>query len=133
MVLVVAEFHRELAATMVAAARDEAASSDAEVVEEIRVPGAYELPLTVQHVLEDRRPDALVALGFIEKGETLHGEVMGHVVHRSLVELELSHRMPMGLGLIGPGATPAQAEVRAEGSARSAVRAALALRGVLDG
>ena len=31
----------------------------------------------------------LITLGYIERGETQHGEVMGHVVHRALVELQL--------------------------------------------
>jgi 6,7-dimethyl-8-ribityllumazine synthase len=88
-----------------------------------RVPGAYETPLVAKKLLEQRDVDALVVLGFIERGETLHGEVMGHVVHRSLLELGLARDKPVGLGLIGPGATKKQAEARKKGSAKNAVRA----------
>jgi 6,7-dimethyl-8-ribityllumazine synthase len=66
-----------------------------------------------------------VVLGFIERGQTQHGEVMGHVVHRALVDLELKHRKPVGIGIIGPGATSEQAEKRKVDYARAAVRAAL--------
>jgi len=56
--------------------------------------------------------DALLVLGYIEKGETLHGEVMGHVVHRSIVELQLQYSVPIAIGIIGPGATIEQARER---------------------
>jgi 6,7-dimethyl-8-ribityllumazine synthase len=71
-------------------------------------------------------------LGFIEKGETLHGENMGHVVHRTLMELQLERRKPKGLGIIGPGATPEQAEARKERYAKDAVFAAFAHQAVLE-
>jgi len=54
------------------------------VVCTVRVPGAYETPLVAKKLLARKDVDALVVLGFIERGETLHGEVMGHVVHRAL-------------------------------------------------
>ena len=56
--------------------------------------------------------DAVVVLGHIERGETLHGEVMGHVVQHALVQLQFKYRKPVGVGIIGPGATAEQADVR---------------------
>ena len=56
--------------------------------------------------------DGLVVLGYIERGETLHGEVMGHVVHTALVQLQLKYRKPVGIGIIGPGATAEQAQAQ---------------------
>lgn len=122
--VVVAEFNRSISEAMVEAATDEIARGGAQLARVVRVPGCYEIPFAVALQLD--QADAVVALGFIERGETLHGEVMGHVVHRSLVEQSLQARRPIGIGIIGPGATDAQAEVRKEGHARAAVRAALA-------
>jgi 6,7-dimethyl-8-ribityllumazine synthase len=90
-----------------------------------RVTGCYEVPLAAKRLIARQDVDALVVLGYIEKGETLHGVVMGHVVHSALMELSLAHDKPIGLGIIGPGATLAQAEERKDGYARAAVRAAL--------
>lgn len=123
--VVAAEFHRSLTEAMLKAASDEARSGAARIVSTVKVPGCYELPLIAERLLRRADVDALVVLGYIERGETLHGEVMGHVVHRSLVEASLRHEKPVGLGLIGPGATKRQAEVRKEPSARAAVRAVL--------
>lgn len=124
--LVVAQFNKEIIDVMVAGAREEAASLGIEITREIGVPGCYELPLIVSQLLPRKKVDAVVALGYIERGETLHGEVMGNVVHKTLVDLELEHGKPIGLGIIGPGATVEQARKRADGYGRAAVRAAKA-------
>jgi 6,7-dimethyl-8-ribityllumazine synthase len=121
--IVAADFHAALTEAMLEAAADEAARQGARIVLSVRVPGCYETPLVAEHVLKRRDVAALVVLGCIERGETLHGEVMGHVVHRALVEASLRHEKPVGLGIIGPGATPKQAETRKDASARAAVRA----------
>jgi 6,7-dimethyl-8-ribityllumazine synthase len=122
----VAEFHRSLSDAMLFIAANEAKTLGLRVVRTVRVPGAYETPLVAKKLLARRDVDALVVLGFIERGETLHGEVMGHVVHRALVEASLGMDKPVGLGLIGPGATKKQAEARKKSSARAAVRAVVA-------
>jgi 6,7-dimethyl-8-ribityllumazine synthase len=124
--IVVAEFNKPLVDAMVAAAREEATSLDIEIMREVRVPGCYETPLIVSQLLPRKKIDAVVVLGYIERGETLHGEVMGNVVHKALVDLEITHGKPIGLGIIGPGATAQQADSRKDGYARAAVRAALA-------
>ncbi|HTQ07683.1 MAG TPA: 6,7-dimethyl-8-ribityllumazine synthase [Polyangiaceae bacterium] len=123
--VVAADFHEKLTDAMLAAASDEAAQGGATIISTQRVAGCYEAPLAAERALKKRKVDALVVLGCIEKGETLHGEVMGHVVHRALVEASLRHDKPVGLGIIGPGATPKQAEARKESTPRSAVRAVL--------
>lgn len=130
--LLAAEFNQPLVDAMVAAATEEAERLGAAVVRTTRVTGAYETPLLAARLLALRDVDALVVLGYIERGETLHGEVMGHVVHRALIELSLRHGKPVGLGIIGPGATPEQAEVRRDRSARAAVRAVVRSQDELD-
>jgi 6,7-dimethyl-8-ribityllumazine synthase len=124
--IVAAEFNKPLVDVMVAAALDEAKSHGAVVsLEPVRVPGSYETPVVTAALIARRDVDAVVVLGYIERGETHHGEVMGHVVHAALVKLALEHAKPVGVGIIGPGATPVQAEERKDAYARAAVRAAL--------
>lgn len=123
--VVAAEFNRPLVDIMIEAASDEMAALGIDLVRVVRVPGCYELPLIVGAALAQSQVQLVVALGYIERGETQHGEVMGQVVHRSLLDLSLEHGKPVGLGIIGPGATAVQAELRKEDYARAAVRAAL--------
>ena len=134
--IIAADFHKELANHMISTAQKELSKLNDTVVSTIRVPGSYEIPLATKHTINEGKADAIVILAYIEKGQTLHGEVMGHVVHDSLIKLQLEHNMPMGLGIIGPGATKSQAEKRKTGSAKAAVHAALnsyqVLRGIIE-
>lgn len=129
--ILAAAFNEQIVGPMIGAAEDEVRRRGGEVVKSVRVPGAYELPLPAKRLLSDADVDLLVVLGFIERGETQHGEVMGHAVHDALLRLELAHDKPVGLGIIGPGATPEQAEARKEPYARAAVAAAFASRETL--
>lgn len=122
--LVAAVFNGRVVAPMLAAARDEI-QQQCVLAQTVEVSGSYELPLIVDALLQRSDVDAVVVLGYIERGETLHGEVMGHAIHRSFIESQLAHRKPVGLGVIGPGATEKQALQRNETYARTAVRAAL--------
>jgi 6,7-dimethyl-8-ribityllumazine synthase len=124
-VIVAAEFSKAIVDAMVEEARKQAVDDGAIIASIVRVPGCYELPLAIDLQLSKPDIDVVIALGFIERGETRHGEVMGHVVHQTLIDMQLKHRKPIGIGIIGPGATLEQAEKRKIDYARAAVRAAL--------
>jgi 6,7-dimethyl-8-ribityllumazine synthase len=130
--IVAAEFNRAIVDTMVAAASDEVEKVGAHIAREVRVLGCYETVLVADRLLTQSDVDAVVVLGFIERGETLHGEVMGHVVLHALVELELKHQKPIGIGVIGPGATEEQAHQRKDAAARTAVRASVRSLEILE-
>ncbi len=123
--IVAADFNRSIVDPMIEGARLEA-EARGYTVSVFRLPGAYELPLPVARLLEQADVETVVALGYIERGHTQHGEVMGHVVHEALTRLSLQYQKPVGLGIIGPGATLEQAEERKASYGPAAVRAALA-------
>lgn len=125
--IIASRFTPEIVDNMVESALAEAADLNLEVVRTVRVPGAYEMPLAMQTVLEKKDSDAIVVIGYIEKGSTLHGEVMGHISHSEFVRLSLEYKIPLGIGTIGPGATLEQAETRWDSYARAAVKAAVSV------
>lgn len=129
--IVVGEFHPEISEKLLACAHDEAEQRGALIEKILHVPGMYESPLAAKSLLKDPVIDAVVVLGFIEKGETLNGEVMGHVVNKALIDLSVVYEKPLGMGIVGPGATLAQAEKRVDHAARGGIAAAVALRGTL--
>ena len=131
--IVAADFNKQIVEPMIETALAETAAAGAELARLVHVAGAYETPLVVDALLGRDDADLVVVLGYIERGQTLHGEVMGHVVHAALVELQLRHKKPVGIGIIGPGATLEQAEARKHGAARAAVVAALRNREALAG
>jgi 6,7-dimethyl-8-ribityllumazine synthase len=66
-------------------------------VEVVRVPGAFEIPVTVETLLRGRRPkvSAILALGVIIRGETAHADLVGGAVTQALMEISVRHRIPV--------------------------------------
>ena len=52
---------------------------------------------------------------------------MGQAVTRAIIELQIKHNKPVGLGIIGPGAEVHHIEPRLEPHARAAVGAVIAM------
>ncbi|MDA7846132.1 6,7-dimethyl-8-ribityllumazine synthase [Euryarchaeota archaeon] len=116
-------FHKKEIERMLVWAKQEAEQHDLEVVEVIWVPGAMEVPLAIDRLLGREDIAAAACLGIIERGQTQHGLAMGQAVIKSIIELQLVHEKPVGLGIIGPGAEPEHIEPRLEPHARAAVAA----------
>ena len=125
--IVCGSFHREQVERMLKYAIDEAVSKNWEVSEVVWVPGSMEAPLALDRMLQSTEVQGAVVLGIIERGETDHGLVMGQSVTKSVIELQIKHNKPIGLGIIGPGAEPEHIEPRLEPHARSAVGAVAAM------
>lgn len=66
----------------------------------IRVPGAFELPAAARALIETEKPDAVLALGAIVRGETSHHEVLGNAVASALATLSAETGIPVGFGLL---------------------------------
>ena len=118
-------FHKEEIERMLEYAKNEAEIRGAEISQIIWVPGSMEVPLALERILRIEEVDAAIALGIIERGETQHGLVMGQAVTKSILELQIKHNKPIGLGIIGPGAEKHHIEPRLEPHARSAVNAVI--------
>lgn len=121
--IVVTEYHRELTTEMLEAAKKHAAELGAEVAEIVWVPGSFEIPLAAQRMIG--KVDGIAVLGYLEKGETLHGQIMGEQVARAVTDLALKNNKPVGFGIIGPSATYEQAKARTAKQAKEAVYAAV--------
>ena len=127
--IVCGSFHRDEVERMLEYARDEAASKNWEVADVAWVPGSMEAPLALDRMLQRGEIDGAVVLGIIERGETDHGLVMGQSVTKAIIDLQITHDKPIGLGIIGPGAEPEHIEPRLEPHARAAVGAVAAMIG----
>jgi 6,7-dimethyl-8-ribityllumazine synthase len=101
----------------------------------IHVPGALELATATAIALDDAELagapfDGVVALGCVIRGETYHFELVANESARSLTNLSVSRRLPLGNGVLTVE-NEAQAIVRADpkqgNKGADAARAALAL------
>lgn len=66
----------------------------------IWTPGAFEIPLFVQAAAELKRFQAIIALGVILEGETLHAHLIAEAVSRALLEISLKHKLPVVHGVL---------------------------------
>lgn len=95
-VIVAARYNARYVDAMVRAARRVLAAAGARPIEVVRVPGAYEIPVVVR-VLADQRPApvAILCLGVILRGETAHADLIGTAVTTALTQLQLETRLPI--------------------------------------
>ncbi len=124
--LVVAEYYGDLADAMEDRARDRAREAGAEVVTDIRVPGAYDTPLAADRLARDDAVDAVVVLGAIVTGDTDHDQVIGHATAQALTEVSRDRDLPVTLGVAGPGMSADEARARVD-KADEAVAGAVAM------
>jgi len=80
------------------------------------VPGAFELPVAVQHAMRTGRYRFGVALGAVIRGETAHFDFIAAEATRGLGSVALAFAKPIGFGLLTCD-TMEQAVARAGGSA----------------
>lgn len=64
----------------------------------VRCPGAYEIPLTVEHLLH--KVDGVIALGAVIRGETPHFDYVCDAVTSGVTRLNLDHRKPVSFGIL---------------------------------
>ncbi len=120
-----AEFHWDIVGQMVEFAKRHAEFLDAEVAEEIIVPGSFELPFAAKKLVQRDDIDAVVALGAVIEGDTGHHETVMQQASRKIMDLSLESDKPVSLGVSGPGETRMEAEERIDEYARRAVEAAV--------
>lgn len=122
--IVVSEFNYDITYLMLELAKEHAGFLGANVARVIKVPGAFDMPLAVKKLLEDKDIDAVVALGAVIEGETKHDEIVMQHASRKLADLSLEYNKPVALGIAGHGLTRLQALERVD-YAKRAVEAAV--------
>ena len=64
-------------------------------IETFEVPGAFEIPVVLQEIAHRGGFDAIIALGVIIEGETLHADLIGRSVTTALQDIALRFRTPV--------------------------------------
>lgn len=121
--IVWSEFNSNITERMFDTAKEYAERMGIEVIEAIKVPGAFDMPLAIKKLLEDSRIDGVVTIGCVMKGETKHDEVIAYTLASIISTLSLKYNKPVTLGVMGPGINKKQAEKRIGPYAKRAVDA----------
>jgi 6,7-dimethyl-8-ribityllumazine synthase len=100
--IVAARFNDFIVERLVSGAIDELVSYGAEAadIETIHVPGAFEIPVTLQKMAKSRRYDALIALGCVIRGATPHFDYVAGEASRGVARVCLEQEIAVGFGVL---------------------------------
>jgi 6,7-dimethyl-8-ribityllumazine synthase len=126
--VVVSRFNGEVTAGLLRGARQ--ALAEARVRDEdvtiLHVPGAFEIPVTALRAAETGGYDAVICIGCLIKGDTMHFEYIAAAACHGIAEAAAATGVPMALGVLTT-LTEEQAMARAaDGPANKGREAALA-------
>ncbi|MFH1276631.1 MAG: 6,7-dimethyl-8-ribityllumazine synthase [Candidatus Woesearchaeota archaeon] len=80
--------------------------------EVIKVPGSFDIPLSVKRLLGKNEIDGVITLGAVIAGETEHDVIISTALAKTLQELSLQFDKPVVLGVNGPRMSYSQAIAR---------------------
>ncbi len=112
--IVASQYNGRYVDSMLRAAKAELEAAGAKAVQVVRVPGAYEIPVVAERLARAAslhsprtthdtsrithhasRPSAIICLGMILRGETVHAAHIGEAVSRALMEIQLRYEVPV--------------------------------------
>ncbi len=69
-------------------------------IEVVRVPGAYEIPLTAKRMAKSGKYDAVIALGAVIRGATPHFDYVAGECSKGLSQVSMEFDIPVGFGVL---------------------------------
>jgi 6,7-dimethyl-8-ribityllumazine synthase len=123
--IVVSDTYKDITDAMLQVAKEHADFLGAEVVKVINVPGSFEVPIAVKHILMNEKVDGVVTLGAVIEGDTDHDSIVAQNAARKIMDLGLEYGKPVGLGISGPKMTRMDAIKRIDKFGKSTVEAVI--------
>jgi 6,7-dimethyl-8-ribityllumazine synthase len=101
----------------------------------VRVPGAFEIPLAARRLARSGRYDAVICLGCLIKGDTMHFEYIAEAVSHGIMSVSADTGIPVTFGVLTT-LTEEQAVARAaegpDNKGREAARAAMEMATIVQ-
>jgi len=80
------------------ALKEHGASEDK--IEVVHVPGAWEIPVAARAIATHRKPDAIICLGAVIRGDTPHFDYVAGEAARGIADATAESGIPMAFGLL---------------------------------
>jgi 6,7-dimethyl-8-ribityllumazine synthase len=74
--------------------------ADLSQIDVVRVPGAYEIPLTAKIMAQSKQYDAIIALGAVIRGATPHFEYVAGESSKGLAQVMMQFDLPVAFGVL---------------------------------
>jgi 6,7-dimethyl-8-ribityllumazine synthase len=100
--IVVSRFNEEITEGLLTGARQALAAADVrdDHVAVLRVPGAFEIPVAALRAARTGRFDAIICIGCLIKGDTMHFEYIAAAACTGISEAAAVTGIPMALGVL---------------------------------
>ena len=100
--IIVSRFNDFISSRLVEGAMDALLRHGAteEQVSVIKVPGAFEIPLTAKKLAESGQYDAVICLGAVIRGSTPHFDYVAAEVSKGIASVALESRIPVTFGVL---------------------------------
>ena len=100
--IVSARFNAFIVDRLVEGARDAIVrhGGGAEQIVEVKVPGAWEMPVAIARLARSRRIDAVIALGAVIRGSTPHFDYVAGEVAKGAAHVQLETGVPVSFGVL---------------------------------
>jgi 6,7-dimethyl-8-ribityllumazine synthase len=66
----------------------------------VRVPGAFEIPIAGQRLGESGEYDAIICLGCLIKGDTMHFEYISAAASQGIMDAAVAAGVPVAFGML---------------------------------
>jgi len=100
--IVVSRFNPEVTTGLLRGART--ALAEAGVAESdisvVHVPGAFEIPLAAMKLAQGKRIDAIITLGCLIKGDTMHFEYIASAAAQGIMNVTTATGVPVAFGVL---------------------------------
>lgn len=94
--IVASQYNAEFTDALVENAHQELSELTANAhIDLVRVPGAFEIPATVEAIMRADKPECIIALGLIIRGQTAHGDLVADSVTHALQNIAVNHATPV--------------------------------------
>jgi 6,7-dimethyl-8-ribityllumazine synthase len=87
---------------LVEGAKETFHAAGADEVIEVWVPGAWEIPVACQALIEAHQVDGIAALGCILQGQTTHAQLLAGDVGGALMSMQTNLGTPIAWGILTP-------------------------------
>jgi len=98
--LVCARFNNFVTERLLEGALDALKRAGATDIEVVNVPGSWELPLAAKSIAERKKPDAIIALGAVIRGDTPHFDYVAGQTASGLMAVQLESGIPVAFGVL---------------------------------
>jgi len=100
--VVVSRFNEEITSGLLGGARTAllAAGVADDDVTLVHVPGAFEIPVAALHLAQSGHFDAIICLGCLIKGETMHFEYIAEAASQGIMNVSVATGVPVAFGVL---------------------------------